>query len=72
MLLRATLLVLGLVELLRPKQVVDFWMNLATTGDAEVRRWVYAAARFEGLCLVLWAVTRGRGGSDAEGDGASD
>jgi hypothetical protein len=51
--------------------VVDFWMNLATTGDAEVRRWVYAAARLEGLCLVLWAVTRGRGGSGEGGD-ASD
>jgi hypothetical protein len=71
MLLRAGLLALGLVELLRPKRVVDFWMNLATTGDVEVRRWVYAAARLEGLCLVLWAVTRGRGGSDDGGD-ASD
>ena len=66
--LRALALGFGVAELLRPRQMVDFWMRLATKGDAKPRRWVYAAARLEGLCLVLWALTRGRGASDGETD----
>ncbi|QIB75126.1 hypothetical protein G3I44_13050 [Halogeometricum borinquense] len=66
MILRKLLLVLGVLELLRPKRVVDFWMDLATTGDVETRRWVYTAARLEGIFLILWALTRGRCGSDGE------
>ncbi|MDS0299513.1 hypothetical protein NDI76_12245 [Halogeometricum sp. S1BR25-6] len=64
MVLRTLALTLGVVELLRPKQVVDFWMRLATRGDATPRRWVYAAARVEGLSLVLWALTRRSDGGD--------
>ncbi|GAB6860135.1 hypothetical protein ACFR97_11695 [Haloplanus litoreus] len=58
MLLRIAVLVLGLAEVLRPRRLVDFWMNLATDGDGSPRRWVYAAARVEGLLLVLWALRR--------------
>lgn len=58
MLLRLTALAVGVAELLRPRAVVDFWMDLATDDDMSLRPWVYAAARIEGLVLVLWAVRR--------------
>jgi hypothetical protein len=65
MLLRIAALILGLLELVRPRQVVDFWMNLATDEeDVSLRPWVYTAARVEGVFLVLWAVRRLRSGSD--------
>jgi hypothetical protein len=61
MLLRIVALALGLLELLRPRSVVDFWMNLATEGDdVSLRSWVYTAARIEGVVLVLWALRRSR------------
>jgi len=64
MLLRIAALVLGVLELLRPRRVVDFWMNLATEGDdVSLRPWVYTAARIEGVFLVLWALRRSRSGS---------
>jgi len=64
MVLRLALLVLGVLELLRPRKVVDVWMGLAATNGDEVdlRPWVYSAARVEGALLVLWALKRGRGG----------
>ncbi|WP_424001110.1 hypothetical protein ACOZ4I_15490 [Haloarcula salina] len=64
MALRLVLLVLGVLELLRPRKVVDFWMGMAATNGDEVdlRPWVYSAARVEGALLVLWALKRGRGG----------
>jgi len=58
MLLRTVALLFGLLELFRPHRVVDFWMDLATEGDASVRSWVYTAARIEGVFLVLWALRR--------------
>ncbi|SDZ79147.1 hypothetical protein SAMN04488065_0341 [Haloplanus vescus] len=59
MLLRLAALALGVVELLRPRRVVDFWMALATSDDdVSLRPWVYTAARVEGLCLVVWALRR--------------
>lgn len=61
MLLRVLLLGLGLLEVFRPRRVVDFWLNLAIEDDATPRRWVYTAARVEGALLVLWALRRGRG-----------
>jgi hypothetical protein len=65
MALRALLLVLGLAELLAPKRVVDFWMNLATTeSDVELRSWVYTVARLEGLVIVLWVLAAGRESED--------
>lgn len=61
MLLRLVALVLGVLELLRPRRVVDFWMNLAVDDDdVSLRPWVYTAARIEGLFLVLWALRRSR------------
>ncbi|MFB6101358.1 MAG: hypothetical protein ABEJ73_02200 [Haloplanus sp.] len=58
MLVRLAALVLGVAELLRPRRVVDFWMDLAAEGDVTIRSWVYTAARIEGILLVLWAVRR--------------
>jgi len=64
MVLRLVLLALGVLELLRPRKVVDFWMGLAAANGDEIdlRPWVYSAARVEGVLLVLWALRRGRGG----------
>ncbi|MFC4406862.1 hypothetical protein [Haloarchaeobius iranensis] len=60
MLVRTLLGLLGLAELLAPRRFVDFWMRLATTSeDVELRRWVYTAARLEGLAILLWLLTRG-------------
>jgi len=67
MLLRLAAVVLGLLELLRPRTVVDFWMGLATReDDVSLRPWVYTAARIEGIFLVLWAVRRSRSSADGE------
>lgn len=64
MALRLLLLAVGLAELLFPRQVVDFWMDLAAKDrDVELRSWVYAAARAEGLLVLLWALRSGRGGA---------
>lgn len=67
MALRVLLFAVALAELLVPRQFVDFWMRLATTPDSEVelRDWVYTVARIEGLVILLWVVTRGRGGDGA-------
>ena len=61
---RLALLALGVLELLRPQKVVDFWMGLATTNGDEIdlRPWVYSAARVEGALLVLWVLRRSRSG----------
>ncbi|WP_311171649.1 hypothetical protein [Halobellus ordinarius] len=63
MLLRVAAFVIGVLELLAPKAVVNFWMSLAAEGDVDLRSWVYTAARVEGVVLVVWALTRGRSGS---------
>lgn len=69
MLLRLLALVVGLLELLAPRALVDFWFALAVTdeSDAELRPWVYTAARVEGVLLVLWAL-RSRGSGDESTD----
>ena len=68
MVLRAIALVLGTVELIAPRRLVDFWMGLATADGAELRPWVYTAARVEGVFLVLWAL---RGGCSRDDEAAS-
>jgi hypothetical protein len=59
---RLAILALGLLELLAPRRLVDFWMDRAVTPDSdfELRPWVYTAARVEGLVIVLWALAQGR------------
>jgi len=59
MFFRTFLALVGFAELLAPRRVVDFWMRLAATSDdVELRRWVYTAARLEGLVILLWLLTR--------------
>jgi hypothetical protein len=55
---RTLLALVGLVELLRPRQTVDFWMGLAVENPeaVELRPWVYTVARVEGLLILLWAL----------------
>jgi hypothetical protein len=67
MALRILLLAVALAELLVPRRFVDFWMRLATTpdSDVELRDWVYTVARLEGAIILLWVLTRGRGGEAA-------
>ncbi len=60
MVLRALALTLGLLELVAPRAVVNFWMGLASDDDVELKPWVYTVARVEGLLFVAWALTRGR------------
>ncbi|WP_254273231.1 hypothetical protein [Haloarcula marina] len=67
MVLRLLLLVVAVVELLAPKQMVDFWMNLAAEdGDVELKPWVYSIARAEGAVILAWLVLSGRGGDSEE------
>lgn len=60
MVLKPLLLGIGIVEALLPRRMVDFWMDVATAGDREVelRPWVYAAARIEGIVIVLWVLSK--------------
>jgi hypothetical protein len=64
MVVRLTLLAIGLLEALYPRRMVDFWMNLAAEdGDVQLRPWVYRIARLEGIIIVLWVLARrARGG----------
>jgi hypothetical protein len=66
MVLRILLAVIGLLELVFPQRVVDFWMGLATDEPVQLRRWVYTAARIEGLVLLLWLVASTRSPPEAE------
>jgi hypothetical protein len=69
MIVRTLLLVLGVAEILAPRRFVDFWMTLAVEGsDAEVRDWVYTAARVEGLLIVLWVLGRSRTAEESAGE----
>ncbi|MFC7080899.1 hypothetical protein [Halorussus caseinilyticus] len=61
MVVRTVMLAIGVVELLFPRRMVDFWMNLATeSGDVTLRPWVYTAARVEGVVILVWLLARGR------------
>lgn len=61
MLLRIVLLATAVLEVLVPRQLVDFWMNLAAENDVELRPWVYTIARVEGVVILLWLLSRRRG-----------
>jgi len=58
MLLRLAMFALGAAYALAPRRFVDFWMDLATDDPVELRPWVYAVARLEGIVFVLWALRR--------------
>jgi hypothetical protein len=55
------LLLVGVVELLFPRRLVDLSMRyLVEEEDVTVRPWAYALVRFEGFVVVLWVVRRRR------------
>lgn len=60
MVVRLVLLALGVLELVFPRRVVDFWMRRAAAGDEEValRPWVYTMARVEGIAILVWVLAR--------------
>ncbi len=62
MILRIILAVFGFIELLFPRKVVQYMMDVTTTGETryEFKSWVYKLARLEGLSLVLVALWLGK------------
>jgi len=58
---------LGVVELLFPRRLVDFWMLLLVEDgeDVTVRPWAYSLVRLEGIVILLWAARRRRRKQDA-------
>lgn len=60
MLARLALGAFGVVEALWPRRTVDFWMGVAVEDPTtvELRPWVYAVARIEGLLILLWVLAR--------------
>jgi len=58
---------LGVVELLFPRRLVDFWMRLLVEDgeDVTVRPWAYSLVRLEGIVILLWAARRRRRKQDA-------
>ncbi|MFC4359878.1 hypothetical protein ACFO0N_18180 [Halobium salinum] len=63
MVLGLALALLALAELFAPKRVVEFWLRVAVSNPdtVEVRPWLYALARLEGVVILLWLVRRRRG-----------
>jgi len=66
MILRIVLAVFGIVELLFPRKVVDYMMDVSTTTETtyELKPWVYSLARLEGLVFVLVAFWLGKNRDD--------
>ncbi|SDD11158.1 hypothetical protein [Natrinema hispanicum] len=62
MMFRIVLAVFGVIELLFPRQVIDFMMGVTTTAETtyEFKSWVYKLARLEGLVFVLAAFWWGK------------
>lgn len=62
MMLRIVLAVFGIIELLFPRKVVDYMMDVTTTAETtyEFKPWVYSLARLEGLAFVLVAFWWGK------------
>lgn len=64
MILRIILAAFGLLELLFPRKVVQYMMDVTTTGETsyEFKSWVYQLARLEGFVFVLIAYLWGKDG----------
>ncbi|GGJ15492.1 hypothetical protein GCM10008995_26660 [Halobellus salinus] len=62
MLIRIVLATLGVLELLFPRRLTDYVMNVTTVGEAtyEYKSWVYSIARIEGLVFILAAIRLGK------------
>lgn len=74
MIVRSVVFIIGVLEVLLPRRVVDFWMDRAVTDpeNVEVRPWVYTVARLEGVVLVAWALYRFQSRSQTERPSASE
>lgn len=59
---RILLAIFGAIEVLFPRQVVDFMMDVTTTKETqyEFKSWVYKLARLEGFAFVLIAFWWGK------------
>lgn len=68
MIARALIAVFGIIEFLFPERVADTAMEFAATEESEyeLRSWVYAVARVEGLAIVALALWCGRHTSCAD------
>ncbi|MFC4540850.1 hypothetical protein ACFO5R_02770 [Halosolutus amylolyticus] len=66
--LRKLLLAFGLVEIVKPRPVIDACerVGLANPSDAQLRPWALWGARLEGVVFV-WLLARGRQGSTVVG-----
>ena len=66
MMLRIVMAAFGIVELLFPRKVVDYMMDISTTAETtyELKPWVYTLARLEGLVFVLIAFWWGNNRDD--------
>lgn len=62
MVIRIVLAVLGVLELLFPRRLTDYVMDVTTVGETtyEYKPWVYNLARLEGLVFILIAVRWGK------------
>ena len=59
---RLPVAIIGLVEVLAPRQIANFWVARCCRNPEEValRPWVVHAIRLEGLMLLAWVVWRSR------------
>jgi len=66
MVIRIALVVLGVLELLFPRRLTDYVMDVTTVGETtyEYKPWVYKLARLEGLVFILIAVRWGKNRSE--------
>lgn len=66
MVIRTALAALGVLELLFPRQLTDYVMDVTTVGETtyEYKPWVYTIARLEGLVFILLAMRLGRKGDE--------
>lgn len=73
MILRIVLAVFGVLELFFPRQLIDYIMDVTTTGETkyEFKPWVYKIARLEGLVFVLIAVRLGKNRNESSEEAIS-
>jgi hypothetical protein len=66
MVIRIILAGFGVLELLFPREVIDFMMDVTTTTEPtyEFKSWVYTLARVEGVAFLLIAFWWGKNRSD--------
>lgn len=62
MILRTIVAILGVAQLLAPRRVARFWLARCCRNpeDVELRRWVIAAVRLEGLLMIGWVLWQSR------------